>query len=45
MKDAVEYLSHPDKTYQYHGAFYIRHNTFIDDKAKEQVLFIYLKKK
>ncbi|XP_047439689.1 plakophilin-1 isoform X2 [Mugil cephalus] len=38
MKEAVEYLASKDETYQHCGASYIQHNTFIDDKAKEQVL-------
>lgn len=38
MKEAVEYLSHSDKDYQHCGASYICHQTFIDDKAKEQVV-------
>lgn len=38
MKEAVEYLSHSDKAYQRCGASYIWHKTFIDDKAKEQVI-------
>ncbi|XP_070701185.1 plakophilin-1 [Pempheris klunzingeri] len=37
MKEAVEFLSN-DETYQHCGASYIQHNTFIDDKAKEEVL-------
>ncbi|XP_056292848.1 plakophilin-1 [Pseudoliparis swirei] len=38
MKEAVEYLSSDDETYQHCGASFIQHNTFIDDKAKEEVL-------
>ncbi|XP_075881076.1 plakophilin-1-like [Nelusetta ayraudi] len=38
MKEAVEYLSKKDETYQHWGASYIQHNTFLDDKAKEEVL-------
>ncbi|XP_044069459.1 plakophilin-1 [Siniperca chuatsi] len=38
MKEAVEYLSSHEETYQHCGASYIQHNTFIDDKAKEEVL-------
>ncbi|KAL7408021.1 hypothetical protein ABVT39_017016 [Epinephelus coioides] len=38
MKEAVDYLSREDETYQHCGASYIQHNTFIDDKAKEEVL-------
>lgn len=37
MKEAVEYLSKMDETYQHWGASYIQHNTFVDDKAKEEV--------
>lgn len=37
MKEAVEYLSKMDESYQHWGASYIQHNTFIDDKAKEEV--------
>ncbi|XP_051269679.1 plakophilin-1 isoform X1 [Dicentrarchus labrax] len=37
MKEAVEYLSNSDETYQHCGASYIQHNTFIDDKAKDEV--------
>eukprot|EP00064_Thunnus_orientalis_P001669 superscaffoldBa00000115_g1672 len=36
MKEAVEYLSSEDETYKHCGASYIQHNTFIDDKAKEE---------
>ncbi|XP_063766747.1 plakophilin-1 isoform X2 [Eleginops maclovinus] len=38
MKEAVEYLSNEEETYQHCGASYIQHNTFIDEKAKEEVL-------
>ncbi|XP_026162628.1 plakophilin-1-like [Mastacembelus armatus] len=38
MKEAVECLSHDDEMHQHCGASYIQHNTFIDDKAKEEVL-------
>lgn len=37
MKEAVEYLSNEDETYQHCGASYIQHNTFISDAAKEEV--------
>lgn len=37
MKEAVDFLSNEDETYQHCGASYIQHNTFIDDKAKEEV--------
>ncbi|XP_059185527.1 plakophilin-1-like [Centropristis striata] len=38
MKEAVEYLSNGQDAYQHCGASYIQHNTYIDDKAKEEVL-------
>ncbi|TNN76418.1 Plakophilin-1 [Liparis tanakae] len=38
MKEAVEFLSSDDETYQHCGASFIQHNTFVDDKAKEEVL-------
>ncbi|TMS19277.1 Plakophilin-1 [Larimichthys crocea] len=38
MKEAVEYLTNKDETYQHCGASYIQHNTFIDDNAKEELL-------
>ncbi|XP_071349071.1 plakophilin-1 [Trachinotus anak] len=38
MKEAVECLSSDDETFQHCGASYIQHNTFINDKAKEEVL-------
>uniref|UniRef100_A0A4W6CJC3 Plakophilin 1b n=1 Tax=Lates calcarifer TaxID=8187 RepID=A0A4W6CJC3_LATCA len=38
MKEAVECLSSNDETYQHCGASYIQHHTFVDDKAKEEVL-------
>ncbi|XP_060899378.1 plakophilin-1 [Labrus mixtus] len=38
IKEAVEYLSNSDETYQHCGASFIQHNTFIDDKAKDEVL-------
>ncbi|XP_057702704.1 plakophilin-1 [Corythoichthys intestinalis] len=37
MKEAVEFLSNEDVKFQHCGASYIQHNTFIDDKAKEEV--------
>lgn len=37
MKEAVELLSSLDETYQHCGAAYIQHNTYIDEKAKEEV--------
>ncbi|KAF3840480.1 hypothetical protein F7725_006342 [Dissostichus mawsoni] len=38
MKQAVEYLSNAEETYQHCGASYIQHNTFINEKAKDEVL-------
>ncbi|XP_062262774.1 plakophilin-1 [Platichthys flesus] len=38
MKEAVTCLSSNDETHQHCGASYIQHNTFIDDKAKDEVL-------
>lgn len=38
MKEALEYLSKDDETFQHCGASYIQHNTYVDDKAKEEVL-------
>nr|XP_057911559.1 plakophilin-1 isoform X2 [Doryrhamphus excisus] len=38
MKEAVEFLSNEDDRYKHCGVAYIQHNTFIDDKAKEEVL-------
>ncbi|XP_068170593.1 plakophilin-1-like [Antennarius striatus] len=38
MKEAVECLSKPEETFQFCGASYIQHHTYIDDKAKEEVL-------
>lgn len=40
MKEAVEYLSNEDEQYKLCGASYIQHNTFIDDKAKEEVVYL-----
>ena len=37
MKEAVEYLSNAEETYQHCGASYIQHNTFINEKAKDEV--------
>lgn len=42
MKEAVDYLSSTEETYQHCGASYIQHNTFIDDKAKEEVPYFVL---
>ncbi|XP_073708029.1 plakophilin-1-like [Garra rufa] len=38
MQDAVEYLYSLDESHQLRGAAYIQHNTFTDDKAKQEVL-------
>ncbi|XP_041835978.1 plakophilin-1 [Melanotaenia boesemani] len=38
LKEAVEFLFSEDEKYQHCGASYIQHNTFIQDKAKEEVL-------
>ncbi|XP_078477638.1 plakophilin-1-like [Lampetra planeri] len=38
MKEAVEYLSSDDEKYKHCGASYIQHNTYINEKAKEEVL-------
>lgn len=38
VKEAVECLSHSDETYQNCGASYIQHNSYIDDKTKEEVV-------
>ncbi|KAK5933609.1 hypothetical protein CgunFtcFv8_014074 [Champsocephalus gunnari] len=38
MKEAVEYLSSAEETYQHCGASYIQHNTFINEEAKDEVL-------
>ncbi|XP_072308229.1 plakophilin-1 [Eucyclogobius newberryi] len=38
MKEAVEYLSKADGTFQHCGASYIQHNAYMDDNAKEEVL-------
>lgn len=38
MVEAVEYLSRREDTFQHCGASYIQHRTFIDDKAKEEVV-------
>lgn len=42
MKEAVDYLASDEETYQHCGASYIQHNTFIDDKAKEEVAYLIL---
>ncbi|XP_072237796.1 plakophilin-1 [Leuresthes tenuis] len=38
LREAVEFLSSGDENYQLCGASYIQHNSFINDKAKEEVL-------
>lgn len=38
MKEAVEYLSIDDESVQHCAAAYIQHNTFVDDKTKDEVL-------
>lgn len=37
MKEAVRFLLNSDENYQNCGASYIQHNTFIDEKAKDEV--------
>ncbi|XP_029995761.1 plakophilin-1 [Sphaeramia orbicularis] len=37
LKEAVEYLSHPEENFQHCGATYIQHATFKDESAKEEV--------
>lgn len=43
MVEAVEYLSKREDTFQHCGASYIQHRTFIDDKAKEEVVCLVVK--
>lgn len=38
MTEAVKFLSHKDEPYQYCGASFIQHSTFVDDKTKEEVV-------
>ncbi|XP_055016570.1 plakophilin-1-like isoform X2 [Boleophthalmus pectinirostris] len=38
MKEAVEYLSNLDSSFQHCGASYIQHNAYMDENAKEEVL-------
>ncbi|KAG7279883.1 hypothetical protein CRUP_016210 [Coryphaenoides rupestris] len=38
LKDAVDYLSHPEEHYQLCGASFIQHCTFKDDAPKQEVL-------
>lgn len=40
MKEAVECLSKEEETYQNCGASFIQHNAYIDDKAKEEVVYL-----
>lgn len=37
LKEAVEYLSHPEENYQQCGATFIQHTTFKEDHAKQEV--------
>ncbi|XP_067303577.1 plakophilin-1 [Pseudorasbora parva] len=37
LKEAVDYLSNSDENLQLCGASYIQHNSFIDDKAKQEI--------
>ncbi|RXN05486.1 plakophilin-1-like protein [Labeo rohita] len=37
LEEAVEYLSHSDISHQLCGASFIQHQTFTDDKAKQEV--------
>nr|XP_057939713.1 plakophilin-1-like [Doryrhamphus excisus] len=38
IKEAVEFLSHPEEKFQLCGATIIQHNTFKEDRAKQEVL-------
>lgn len=38
LKEAVEFLSHPEENYQQLGATFIQHTTFSDERAKPEVL-------
>lgn len=40
VKDAVKFLSSEDEEYQYCGASFIQHNTYNNDKAKEEVVHL-----
>lgn len=40
MKEAVEFLSNSDESYQHCGASFIQHSTFMDDKSKDEVLIL-----
>ncbi|XP_065817084.1 plakophilin-1 isoform X2 [Labrus bergylta] len=37
LKEAVEFLSHPDENYQQCGATYIQHTTYKEEHAKQEV--------
>ena len=37
MIEAVAWLSSPDQQQQHCGASFIQHNTFLEDKAKQEV--------
>ncbi|XP_071332427.1 plakophilin-1 [Trachinotus anak] len=37
LKDAVEYLSHPDENFQQFGATFIQHTTYSEERAKQEV--------
>ncbi|KAF7652280.1 hypothetical protein LDENG_00098810 [Lucifuga dentata] len=37
LKEAVEFLSHPDENYQQCGATFIQHTTFKEEQAKQEV--------
>lgn len=37
LKEAVEYLSHPEENYQQCGATFIQHATFKEEHAKQEV--------
>lgn len=37
LSEAISCITHGDEWYQLHGASVIQHNTYTDDKAKEEV--------
>lgn len=37
LKEAVEYLSHPEENYQQCGATFIQHTTYKEEHAKQEV--------
>ncbi|XP_034552571.1 plakophilin-1 [Notolabrus celidotus] len=37
LKEAVEFLSHPDENYQQCGATFIQHTTYKEERAKQEV--------